>query len=345
MKTERRHELQTNQLANWIGHQFDHVKPHGKTVLGAAILGAAVIVGAIVFLKDRESAESTAWTEFQTALVMRDPVVLADVAKKNTGANVALWARLSQADLELDRGVMALYTNREEAMLALSDARKAYSDVIAGGGSVPELMQKGLIGMAKAQEAAGNLDAAKDFYQQVKEKYPDAVVGREASNRLAEISDPEVAKWYNWFSREKPRPSSRSSLPNIPGMPDDLLHLPDMPNLPPAPEGGPLARPQDVPESKLPGSSNLPPDPEGGALFPPLEIPAASPPATTSPTTAPEDKKSSAESPKTESTPPPAAPNSEKELPKETGASSPQPPAKENTTTPESGKSDSGSPK
>src|SRR5688572_8769214 len=111
MKTERRHELQTNQLADWIGHQVDHVKPHGKTVLAAGILGAAVIVAAIVLLKDRESAHTTAWTDFQVAAVTRDPAHLGDVAKQNSGSEVALWAKQAQADIELDRGVMALYSN------------------------------------------------------------------------------------------------------------------------------------------------------------------------------------------------------------------------------------------
>jgi len=47
-------------------------------------------------------------------------------------------ARQAQADLELNRGIAALYSNREEAMLALSDARKAYTEVIAGATSNPE---------------------------------------------------------------------------------------------------------------------------------------------------------------------------------------------------------------
>ena len=55
MKTERRHELQTNQLADWIGHQYDHVKPHTKTILAAAILSTAVIITAMVLMQDAKS--------------------------------------------------------------------------------------------------------------------------------------------------------------------------------------------------------------------------------------------------------------------------------------------------
>jgi len=66
-------------------------------------------------------------------------------------------------------------------------------------------------------------------------------MGKDAAARLAAIKNPEIVKWYNWFAKQKPRPSSPLSMPNLPGMPDDLTKLPDMPNLPAAPEGGPVS--------------------------------------------------------------------------------------------------------
>jgi len=91
MKTERRHELQHNQLADWIGNQVGQVQQHTKTILAAVILGSAVIIAAFVILSDRKAAQAAAWTEFNLAFSSRDPVALADVAKRHTGTDVALW--------------------------------------------------------------------------------------------------------------------------------------------------------------------------------------------------------------------------------------------------------------
>ena len=141
MKTERRHELQKNQLADWIGHQYDHVRPHGKTILAASILGAAVIIAAMVIMQDREASQDTAWTDFHLYAGARDSASLGELAKQHSGTPVGLWAREAQARLDLERGTAALYTNREDAMMALNDARKGFAEVVAGSTSKPELLQ------------------------------------------------------------------------------------------------------------------------------------------------------------------------------------------------------------
>jgi hypothetical protein len=309
MKTERRHELQTNELADWIGHQFEHVKPHGKTILAASILGTAVVCVAFVLFKDRESARESAWIEFNVAYSARDSAALAEVANRHPGTQVALLARQAQADLDLGRGISSLYTNRDDALFALSDARRAYTEVIAGSLSYPDIQRHALFGLAQAHEASSNLDEAKDYYQQVASRYSDSAMGREAEARLDALKNPETAKWYAWFSRQKPKPSSPLSGggANIPGLQGNLLDLPDRPDLPPAPEGTPLSTPKDVetppadskqgddvPPASATPSANGPPS----SAPPASDPPAGTPPATESPAPAsPETPKSDSKSP------------------------------------------------
>lgn len=309
MKTERRHELQTNELADWIGHQFEHVKPHGKTILAASILGTAVVCVAFILLKDRETARESAWIEFNVAYGARDSAALAEVANRHPGTQVALLARQAQADLDLGRGISSLYSNRDDALFALSDARRAYTEVIAGSMSFPEIQRHALFGMAQAQEASSNLDEAKNYYEQVATRYPDSSMGREAEARLDALKNPETAKWYAWFSKQKPKPSSPLSGggANIPGLQGNLLDLPDRPDLPPAPEGAPLSTPIDVDTSpddskksdNPPPDSPAPPASEPPANTPPSgEPPGESPPANESPAPpGPETPKSDAVSP------------------------------------------------
>lgn len=330
MKTERRHELQKNELADWIGHQFDRVRPHGKTILAASILGAAVIIAAMVILQDREVSQDTAWTDFHMYAGSRDSSALAELAKQHSGTQVGLWAREAQARLDLERGIASLYTNRDDAMMALNDARKGFADVVAGATSKPELLQLALFGLGEAQEAAGNLDAAREYYQQVSEKFPDTVIGKQAASRLKTLKDPKVVSFYNWFAKQKPRPSSQFSMPGMPnmqnmpgtpGLPADLHPLPDLPDLPPAPEGSPVTAPADVPTSPAPGSppkgdssarpsgaSAEPPAPDAPGKAAPPSAAAPQPPAApvppNSPPPSPEgEKKSTGDSPKPDSPP------------------------------------------
>ena len=44
MKTERRHELQTNDLADWLGRKIDSARPHAKVISGIAIVAATAFV-------------------------------------------------------------------------------------------------------------------------------------------------------------------------------------------------------------------------------------------------------------------------------------------------------------
>lgn len=254
MKTERRHELQTNKLADWLGNHLEQLRPHGKKILAFAILGAAVIVTGVMIAKDRQAATAMAWNDFYIAQAGRDREALANVAKSHSGTVVALWAKQSQGDVDLTDGISALYIDRDDAFRSLDDAKQAYTEVVNKGSAYPELMRHSLFGLAQANEATSNLEKAKDFYQKVAQQFPDSPVAVEARERLNAIQNPQVEKFYNWFARQKPKPrSSMPSLPNLPGMPDNLTTLPDSADLNLLPK---------TPDSSTPGStaSSVPPD-------------------------------------------------------------------------------------
>ena len=46
MKTERRHELQTNVLADWLGHRTEAIRPYFIYIVmgGVALLVVAIVV-------------------------------------------------------------------------------------------------------------------------------------------------------------------------------------------------------------------------------------------------------------------------------------------------------------
>ena len=73
----------------------------------------------------------------------RDPAALADVSKRYAGTKVALWARQAQADLELNRGVAALYTNRDDALFALAGLLAAMAFVVVNHALLAVMLQLG----------------------------------------------------------------------------------------------------------------------------------------------------------------------------------------------------------
>ena len=108
MKTERRHELQTNVLADWLGHHVEQLRPHSKTI---TIAVAAVIITALVgayMVSFQATQASAGWSDYYAAVFEQSSERLETVAQIHSGTLPAVWARLSEADLELAQGMQML---------------------------------------------------------------------------------------------------------------------------------------------------------------------------------------------------------------------------------------------
>ena len=93
MKSERRHELQQNELAGWVGKFIEDIRPYATMILGGV---AVVVVGAMVwaYISGTQLAERQAgWSEFHAALASEDVDELLLVAKANEGTRAGYWAQ------------------------------------------------------------------------------------------------------------------------------------------------------------------------------------------------------------------------------------------------------------
>src|SRR5262245_34730435 len=104
MKTQRRHELQTNVLADSLASWMEAAKPYSRAAL-AAMIALVVGLGAWAYLSaqnDRQLADG--WNEYFDALSPMNSrgahELLTDVADRYSGTIVAQWARLTLADIE-----------------------------------------------------------------------------------------------------------------------------------------------------------------------------------------------------------------------------------------------------
>lgn len=285
MKTERRHELETNVLASSLAQGAERVKPYGRGVL-AAIIAAIVIVLSWWYISVQNAAQSTvAWNEYIQAVSAgtREEKMLEDIAQQNAGSMVANWARLTLADWKLDAGSTALLTDRaaaKEQLLAASETFRALQSV-----NNASIQERAGFGLARAYEAMGELEKARGAYSDLAEKFPEGPFAAAAKNRAAKLEQHGTKAFYDWLASYEP-PAPLSGEPGTPGARPDFLKEPD---------AGTLNVPSSLsdPAMKLPGlgdepaadkageSESTPVIPEAEAA--PAEVPAESAPAAETP--------------------------------------------------------------
>ncbi len=310
MKTDRRHELQTNVLADWIGKHMQQSQGYAKTVLAVILLLAAVAIAGMFLAKDQAARAQVGWNQFFQAFSERDPEALEVVAATNQGTTAGFWAHLAEADLRLAEGIGDLYTNRENAKKNLAEAERNYLTVDAGA-SEKILRERAWFGLGQTYESLADIDKAKTYYGKLASSAPTSALGKEAKRRSDALSDATTAKWYNWFANQTPRP------PTIPGAAGDF----GLPNLP-----SDLGNLSDRPDLSLPG---LPPASSGAVpnAAPPEpgpELNSPAPKAAPAATATPETKADEAAAPTKEpDTPTPS------ETPAEANPSEPAPKASE----------------
>jgi hypothetical protein len=278
MKTQRRHELQTNVLADYLGKQIQEIRPHARTITIAILAVLVVALGYMYFSGQRQAKAGVAWSDYFKAVGNRDANSLEEVSKLHAGTAAALWAHQAVGDLKLAEGAGRMYTDRKESARVLREAEEHYRAIEKATSAPPLLTERAYFGLAQVYETDNDLAKAKNYYEKVARAGRDSALAKAAKRRGEQLSDKDVESWCNWFEHQEPvaRRTSKDGQEG-PKVPEDLDHVPGKPDLP----------------SEEPGQE--PAKPAAGKTAPP------SPPATPKP--APESKDQEAE---------PAAPGAEK---------------------------------
>lgn len=210
MKTKRRHELATNELADWLGAKIELLKPYATAILATA-LAVAVGSAAYTYFSGRTaSKQQVAWDRYLQALdtTMRsgEPDLLRDVAEQFPSAKAGLWARLSLANIQLSKGVDELYNDRAAANKLLDESIQSFLEVReqAPPNSLPA--EQATFGLAQAYESKNKLEDARREYDKVVTDWPDGVLAAQAKQRLADLKRPAVKEFYDWFAKREPKP-------------------------------------------------------------------------------------------------------------------------------------------
>ncbi len=224
MRAERRHELETNELADYLGRLLRDYNVHLK--LGGIIL-AAVLIGGLVYRVLATSEARRAARAWEAFMVAREPEDYERIIRDFEGLPAAHWAMLELADLEYSRGLDRLTQNREEAETYLKKALERYRRALQVASEVdsidPAFGARALLGQAHCYEALGDRSKAIEAYERLLKEYPDTWMARRAEERLEELKKPAAAEFYAALQRAAataPRtqlpPGAESLLPPAP---------------------------------------------------------------------------------------------------------------------------------
>ena len=241
MKSKRRHELQTNELADQLGQWIENIKPYTTMIL-LVVVGAAAIIAAWYYLgSSTEKKQAQAWRSYLRAGT--DPqgdlvAELSAVADDFSDTMAGLWAAQTAADIESARGIRLLFTDRASAETSLTLARSRYQEILDNkhAGTAPMLVQRAHFGLAQTYEAQNDVDEASKHYATVAESAKDTALGKAAQERIDKLAMADTKAWYNWFERQKPVPRDLGTGATSPlgsGLdlpPSDLNVVPDQPS-------------------------------------------------------------------------------------------------------------------
>jgi len=200
MKSQRRHDLQTNELADAIGRLVERIRPHAQTV---AIIVAAVVILMVVLVSlpiMRSRAAAGAAYAFDAAVRAGEPEALRTFLEGYPDADQASTARLLLAD-RLLHSVAAGSAEGSDADATLGEAEAFYTQVAEASKDLEPMARTGL---ALVTLQRGDLDAGRKALEQVAQKWPRSVAAVRAKAHLEALAGYEPVAFSDEPLEEPP---------------------------------------------------------------------------------------------------------------------------------------------
>jgi len=214
MKADHRHELKTNELADWLTH-FPQWAQENRTTLIAAGAAVVVLIGVYFvrfYRKDIDVRQHVQLTNLVTQ-VSAQKQTIAQAASQGTDQSVtllpiaqdlhsfaegsgndrmaalALIKRAEAMRMELHYRLTA--ADREEVAKQIAQAQTAYRAALERASSNPTLAAAAELGLGLCDEELGNFEEAKAAYRQVAENadYEGTAAQAAAAHRLKTVDD------------------------------------------------------------------------------------------------------------------------------------------------------------
>jgi len=234
MKSQRRHDLQTNELADALGRLGQRLRPHARTVV--VIAGLAVILVVVLIwlpLMQRRAAAEAAYA-FDAAVRSGGAEALRSFLAGYPEAEQKVAARLLLAD-RLLQDVANGRVEADEADATLDEAKTFYTQVAEASDALKPMARTGL---ALVMLQRGDLEAGRKALEQVAEDWPQSVAAARAEVHLEALAGYEPVAFSDEPLEKPPAPEGppASAEEAAPAIPTPEAAAPAAPGAPPSEE-------------------------------------------------------------------------------------------------------------
>jgi tetratricopeptide (TPR) repeat protein len=321
MKSEERHKLQQNELADILAQWLETIKPYKNAIYAGVIV---VLVAVLLYAWRRHESANTlmaANDAFAQAMASENPDALLQVFEDHSDSKIASAAAIASADIRLRMGTQLLLQNKAVAKQHLQHAIDLYRKALDKK-PMGLLLEQTYYGLGRAEESLGNLKEASGYYGKVIDENPEGAYAGLAQQRRQDLRRPSIREFYDRLAEYEPK-SSILDQPNS-STPGSGLDLKDLPKEEPAiqlrdplklgpstgeekPAAGGEKKPEEAKSPILPGPQNPHPVTTGSEKKPEeAKSPALPGPETPAPSATGNAKKP--EEAKTPATPGPQTP-------------------------------------
>jgi tetratricopeptide (TPR) repeat protein len=215
MKSEHRHELKTNELAEWLGNLPQWTKENLTTIL--IVLAVLVAVVTFFFWKNynknvvqaREHIEFSNLLNQLSVIEARIPgsqteggdlsitllpaaESLGNFAQNTSNSQMAALALIKQAEaLRAELHYRTVQINQQDLINRINQAKTAYSEAVRKSSDNPAIRATAEFGLGLCEEELDNFAEAKKIYQSIIDNadFEGTVAKAAARNRLEIMSD------------------------------------------------------------------------------------------------------------------------------------------------------------
>lgn len=271
MNNQRRHELEQNVLAGYLGTHLAKLQHLVKPACIAIAAGVVLFLGYNAFQNWSSKESAKAWTDFYFNLDGESDS-FADLSQQFKGAAAGQWAQHAAAVGYLQDGIEAMYVNRKEGVALLKDSIERLDSL--KNSNIAELKRLSNLGLAQAHESLGELDQAIEYYQTASGLPGTPEIERERiSQRISYLQSNEARSFYSWFAQLDPKPAAPPELkgdlskpPETPSISFDPANMPALPSTTDATVSTPAdaSQPADIElDASAPAQPNENAQPEG----------------------------------------------------------------------------------
>ena len=286
MKSERRHELQHNDLAEWIVKANERILPYRSLLLGVGLLVVVLLVGVSFWRSHQLAQAADAWNAmgipvFQPQFAAEQTISgMEKAAQTYPDTPAGQWATVFAADTALTCGMNRILTEKKVGIEYLNDALKRYNDALDKHSlTIPGAEEQAMFGKARAMEALiqkpEDAEHAKAAYKELNEKFSKGMFKAVAEERIKQLEKRDTLTFYETLAQYAPKPKVESPVSQL----GKLGDLPDNPPSEPLVPSTPIRSTSGGPLLGIPAPPSTPTEPEKPSA-PPTESPKPNTPKT-----------------------------------------------------------------